>query len=305
MNIQSLLIPFVNNHPDAFAALVSFIVIGGINGLLPTKVNGPLVVRLVSVLFDRLSPLTRKDARATLKWPIFSASVLRDVADVLDPKDPPAPPAPPSVVITGMMPMLALVVLFASPMSCTPSPRPDGTYQPSGTIAVVDGVTRILGVLSPALRPLILSQIPTTDVDARRGVDYALTGFEAASASWLAGRATWDMRTNGGYCSAYATTGAVTSSLAELIRRLAGVGVGLNPELNDLVNAGGLLADRIAYCDPVFDAAVPADADVDAQAVLRSRSVAADLRALVERTVSEARDRGRPLTPLPSIPAAR
>ena len=303
MNIQNLLISLVSSHPDAFAALISFVVIGGINGLLPTKVNGPLVVRLVSVLFDRLSPLTRKDARATLKWPIPSASVLRDVADVLDPKD---PPAPPSVVITGMMPMLALVVLFASPISCTPTPRPGpgGTYQPSGTIAVVDGVTRILGVLSPALRPLILSQIPTTDVDARRGVDYALTGFEAASASWLAGRATWDMRTNGGYCSAYATTGAVTSSLAELIRRLANVGVGLNPELNDLVNVGGLLADRIAYCDPVFDAAVPADADVDAQAVLRARSVAADLRTLVERTVSEARDRGRPLTPLPSIPAA-
>lgn len=301
MNIQTIL-SLANSHPDAFAALISFVVIGGINGLLPTKVSGPLVVRLVSVLFDRLSPLTRKDARNTLKWPVFSASVLRDVADVLDPKD---PPAPPPAVITGMMPMLALVALFASPISCTPSPRPDGTYQPSGTIAVVDGVTRILGVLSPALRPLILSQIPTTDVDARRGVDYALTGFEAASASWLAGRATWDMRTNGGYCSAYATTGAVTSSLAELIRRLANVGVGLNPELNDLVNAGGLLADRIAYCDPVFDAAVPADADVDAQAVLRSRSVAADLRELVERTVSEARDRGRPLTPLPSIPAAR
>lgn len=301
-NIQNILLGLINNHPDAFAGMVTLVLLGLINGLLPTKVGGPLVVRLVSVLVDRLAPLTRKDARNTLKWPVFSASVLRDVADVLDPKD---PPAPPSVVVTGMMPMLALVVLFASPLSCTPSPRPDGTYQPSGTIAVVDGVTRILGVLSPALRPLILSQIPTTDVDARRGVDYALTGFEAASASWLAGRATWDMRTNGGYCSAYATTGAVTSSLAELIRRLANVGVGLNPELNDLVNVGGLLADRIAYCDPVFDAAVPADADEDAQAVLRARSVAADLRTLVERTVSEARDRGRPLTPLPSIPSAR
>lgn len=302
MNIQNLLLSLINNHPDVFTAVVSFIVLGGINGLLPTKVNGPIVLRVISVLVDRLAPLTRKDARNTLKLPVFSASVLRDVADAIDPpKDPPSPPS----IITGMMPMLALVVLFASPLSCTPSPRPDGTYQPSGTIAVVDGVTRILGVLSPALRPLILSQIPTTDVDARRGVDYALTGFEAASASWLAGRATWDMRTNGGYCSAYATTGAVTSSLAELIRRLAAVGVGLNPELNDLVNAGGLLADRIAYCDPVFDAAVPADADVDAQAVLRSRSVAADLRALVEQTVSEARERGRPLTPLPSIPAAR
>lgn len=304
MNTQQFIVDLINNYPNVASGVIAFVVLGAINGLLPTKVDGPIVLRVTSVLVDRLAPLTRKDARNTLKWPIFSASVLRDVADAIDPPKPKDPPSPPSV-ITGMMPMLALVVLFASPLSCTPSPRPDGTYQPSGTIAVVDGVTRILGVLSPALRPLILSQIPATDVDARRGVDYALTGFEAASASWLAGRATWDMRTNGGYCSAYATTGAVTSSLAELIRRLAGVGVGLNPELNDLVNAGGLLADRIAYCDPVFDAAVPADADVDAQAVLRARSVAADLRALVEQTVSEARNRGRPLTPLPSIPAAR
>lgn len=301
MNIQALL-SLINSHPDAFATLLSFVVIGGINGLLPTKVNGPLVVRLVSVLFDRLSPLTRKDARDTLKWPVFSASVLRDVADAIDP---PKPPPPPPAVITGMMPMLLACLLLASPVSCTPTPRPDGTYQPSGTLAVVDGVSRILTVLSPALRPLILSQIPASDVDARRGVDYALTGFEAASASWLAGRATWDIRTNGGYCSAYATTGAVTSSLAELIRRLANAGVGLNPELNDLVNAGGLLADRIAYCDPVFDAAVPADADVDAQATLRARSVAADLRSLVESTIAEARVRGRPLVPLPSITTAR
>lgn len=299
MNIQQTLLALVNAHPDAFSAFVTFVLVGGINGLLPTKVRGPLVVRLVSVLVDRISPLTRKDARGTLKLPLFAASVLRDVADVLDPKD---PPSPPPAVITGMMPMLALVLMFASPMSCTPTPRPDGgSYQPSGTLAVVDGVSRILTVLSPALRPLILSQIPATDVDARRGVDYALTGFEAASASWLAGRSTWDMRTNGGYCSAYATTGAVTSSLSELIRRLANAGVGLNPELNDLVNAGGLLADRIAYCDPVFDAAVPGDADVDAQALLRGRSVAADLRSLVERTIAEARDRGRPLTPLPAI----
>ena len=78
-------------------------------------------------------------------------------------------------------------------------------------------------------------------------------------------------------------------------------GVGMNSELTDLVNASGLLADRVAYCDPVFDAAVPEDADVDARALLRSRSVAAELRAAVEHEVDAARDRGRPLMPLPPM----
>lgn len=295
---------FIQTYPQIVQAILAFVVLGGLNGLLPTKVNGPLALRLISVLVDRLSPLTRKDARDTLKIPLFTASVLRDVADVLDPKDPPSPP-PPSVLVTGMMPMLALVMLCAGPMSCTPTPRPDGVYQPSGTLSAIDGVARILSVLAPAIKPLVISQIPASDVDGRRAADISLTGFEGVASAWLAGRATWDIRANSGYCDAYASTGAVTSSLADVIRTLGRVGVGLNPELNDLVNAGGLLADRLAYCDPVFDAAVPGDANVDAQTMLRARSIAADLRALVDQTISEARDRGRPLTPLPSIASVR
>ncbi len=105
-NAVPLILALISQHPDVVAGLLSFVVLGLINGLLPTKVNGNIVTRVVSVLVDRLSPLTRKDARATLKWPLFSASVLRDVADAID------PPTPPSNSQSGRAQLGALVVLL-------------------------------------------------------------------------------------------------------------------------------------------------------------------------------------------------
>lgn len=291
MNPIPFVLTLIAQHPDAIAALLSFVVLGLVNGLLPTKVNGNLVTRVISVLVDRLSPLVRKDAVGTLKWPLLTASTLRGVADVFDP--PRTPPAAPLMV-------LVLACSLALP-SCTPSPRPGGIYQPSGTLATIDTVASILGILAPALKPLVLAQIPASDIDGRRAADISLTGFEGVASAWLAGHRTWSTRANGGYCDAYAATGAVTSSLADVIRTLGRVGVGMNPELNGLVDAGGLLADRLAYCDPVFDAAVPSDADESARTRLRSRSVSAELRALVADTVREAREHGRLLTPLPPL----
>lgn len=105
-NVLPLILALISQHPDVVAGLLSFVVLGLVNGLLPTKVNGNIVTRVVSVLVDRLSPLTRKDARATLKWPLFSASVLRDVADAID------PPPPPSNGQSGRAHLGALVVLL-------------------------------------------------------------------------------------------------------------------------------------------------------------------------------------------------
>lgn len=290
MNPVPIILALISQHPDAVAGLLSFVLLGLVNAVLPTKVQGGALKRVVSVLVDRLSPLTRRDALNTVKWPIFSASVLRDVADAID------PPSRPS------LPLMALVfTLSVSLVGCTPSPRPGGVYQPSGTLATIDTVANILGILAPALKPLVLAQIPASDVEGRRAADISLTGFEGVASAWLAGHRTWASRANGGYCDAYAATGAVTSSLSDVIRTLGRVGVGMNPELTGLVDAGGLLADRLAYCDPVFDAAVPTDADQPTRTLLRSRSVAGELRALVAETVREARDRGRILTPLPRI----
>jgi len=107
-NVLPLILALISQHPDVVAGLLSFVVLGLVNGLLPTKVNGNIVTRVVSVLVDRLSPLTRKDARATLKWPLFSASVLRDVADAID------PPPPPSNGQSGRAHLGALVVLLVA-----------------------------------------------------------------------------------------------------------------------------------------------------------------------------------------------
>lgn len=295
MDLTNVLSTLIAQNPKIVEAILLFVVLGAINGVLPTRINGNIVTRVISVLVDRLAPLTRKDARNTLKLPLFSASVLRDVADAIDP---PATPRPPTLPVL----MMALTLTFAiAPMGCTPAPRPDGVYQPSGTLATIDSVARILGILTPALKPLVLVQIPADRVEDRRAVDIALTAFEGVTSSWLAGRRSWDLRSGAGYCAAYAATGAVTASFVDVIRTLGRVGVGMNPELAALVDALGILADRLAYCDPVFDAAVPAEADLDAQALLRATSHTSTLRALVDRVASEARDRGRPLTPLPPI----
>lgn len=315
---------FLSSHPDLVLGALTYVVLGLLNGLLPTKINGAAVTRVLSAILDRVAPTTRRDARGTFKWPVFAGSILRGVADAIDPKDPPdapsggagafrtpmppaARPADPPVVQRWGLPAFAVAALtFALSAglvltNCTPSPRPNGRYQPSGTLATIDGVARILGVVAPFLKPLVLAQIPASDVDGRRAAEISLTAFEGTTSAWLAARRTWDARGSAGYCDAYIATGALTSGLQDVIRTMGRAGVGMNPELNDLINASGLLADRIAYCDPVFDAAVPEDADVDARALLRSRSVAAELRATVEREIDAARDRGRPLVPLPPM----
>lgn len=311
---------FLSSHPDLVLGAFVYVVLGLVNGLLPTKINGAALTRILSGILDRATPTTRRDAGGTFKWPVFAGSILRGVADAIDPKDPPAGgastpyrepsmpsparderPASQRVASFGMVPAFAALALLVGDASCTPSPRPNGRYQPSGTLATIDGVARILGVVAPFLKPLVLAQIPASDVDGRRAADISLTAFEGTASAWLAARRTWDARGNAGYCDAYIATGALTSGLQDVIRTMGRAGVGMNSELTDLVNASGLLADRVAYCDPVFDAAVPEDADVDARALLRSRSVAAELRAAVEHEVDAARDRGRPLMPLPPM----
>lgn len=118
-NVHALVLSLISQHPDLIAGLLSFVALGLVNGLLPTKVSGTAVTRVVSVLVDRLSPLTRKDARATLKWPIFSASVLRDVADAIDPpqpsKVPPAiPPAEGGYARLGAVAMILATALVVA-----------------------------------------------------------------------------------------------------------------------------------------------------------------------------------------------
>lgn len=323
--ILQALLAAIATHPDVVAGILAYIVLGFVNGVLKTKVNGPAVVRGISTVIDRVAPTTRRDAAGTFKWPLIAASTLRGIADVLDPKDPPSgptatapvapyrtpsvpPPAPESDARDErrgfglLVPSFACLLLAASLAQCTPSPRPNGgVYRPSGTVAVIDDIARILGIVAPVLKPLVLSQIPASDVDGRRAADYSLTAFEGVASSWLAARRTWDARGAAGYCDAYIATGAVTSGLVDVARTLGRVGLGFNEELNGLVNASGLLADRLAYCDPAFDAADPTDADVDAQVRLRARSVVAELRAALDAAQDSARDRGQSLRPLPAI----
>lgn len=295
---------FVASHPDLVIGVLAYVVIGLLNGILPTKVDGATVTRMISAILDRVAPTTRKDAVGTFKLPLLAASILRGVADAIDPKDPPASGGTSARANTSTALALALALALASSSAlhgCTPSPRPNGVYQPSGTLATIDRVVQVIAPLVTFLRPLVLSAIPSADTDGRRAADIAITAFEGSANAFLAGRRTWDLRAGAGYCDAYAATGAVTASLKNVIRTLGNAGVGHGPDLDALVDASGLLADRLAYCDPVFDAAVPTDADVDARAMLRARSVLGELRATIDDVQAAARDRGRSLSPLPAI----
>lgn len=316
------LLALIASHPDVVAAIGAYVVLGFLNGVLHVKVDGGKVTVAIARVVDLVSMTARKDAHGTFKLPGVASVALRAVADAIDPPDGPAagggassspyrtPSVPPAsdvpVAKRGASPFgvlaMAVLLLTASAPSCTPSPRPDGgVYQPSATLSALDTTASLLGILAPALKPLVLAQIPATDVEGRRAADVSITAFQGAASAWLAGRRTWEARGVAGYCDAYAATGAVTSALADVVRTLGRVGVGMNVELTALVDAAGLLADRIAYCDPVFDAAVPDDADVDAQARLRATSVAASLRGVIAHEIDAARDRGRPLSPLPNI----
>ena len=242
-NVLPLILALISQHPDVVAGVLSFVVLGLINGLLPTKVNGNLVTRVISVLVDRLSPLTRKDARATLKWPIFSASVLRDVANAIDP--------PPSNGQSGHARLGALVVLLvvglgagALLQGCPPPPPSDG-----GTPVVTPSdwtrTARIATTVGRGLIPVaqVIVEATTTDpgrTQARRAfvaADAALVGLDRALDAY-------DAR-GGDRCAAHAAAGAAVVALTELAQVLADNGIALGVPLGRVVDLVGSVVDTL------------------------------------------------------------
>ncbi len=244
-NVVPLILALISQHPDVVAGLLSFVVLGLINGLLPTKVNGNIVTRVVSVLVDRLSPLTRKDARNTLKVPLFTASVLRDVADAID------PPPPPSDGQSGRAHLGALVVLLvvglgagALLQGCPPPPPSDGGT-PVVTPSEWTRTARIATTVGRGLIPVaqVIVEATTTDpgrTQARRAfaaADAALTGLDRALDAY-------DAR-GGDRCAAHAAAGAAVVALTELAEVLAANGIALGVPLGRVVDLVGSVVDTL------------------------------------------------------------
>ncbi len=244
-NVLPLILALISQHPDVVAGLLSFVVLGLINGLLPTKVNGNIVTRVVSVLVDRLSPLTRKDARNTLKVPLFTASVLRDVADAID------PPTPPSNGQSGRARIGALVVLLvvglgagALLQGCPPPPPSDGGT-PVVTPSEWTRTARIATTVGRGLIPVAQTIVEATTTDPGR--TQARRAFVAADAA-LAGldRAldAYDAR-GGDRCAAHAAAGAAVVALTELAEVLAANGIALGVPLGRVVDLVGSVVDTL------------------------------------------------------------
>lgn len=247
-NVLPLILALISQHPDVVAGLLSFVVLGAINGLLPTKVNGNIVTRVVSVLVDRLSPLTRKDARATLKWPLFSASVLRDVADAIDPPAPPSDPQRGAVRVGALLVIagatLVATLVGAALTACTPPPPSDG-----GTPVVTPSdwtrTARLATTVGRGLIPVaqVIVEATTTDpgrTQARRAfvaADAALVGLDRALDAY-------DAR-GGDRCAAHAAAGAAVVALTELAQVLADNGIALGVPLGRVVDLVGSVVDTL------------------------------------------------------------
>lgn len=249
MNPVPLILSLIAQHPDAVAGLLSFVVLGIVNGLLPTKVNGNIVTRVVSVLVDRLSPLTRKDARDTLKWPLFTASTLRGVADAIDPPAPPPSDPQRGAVRVGALLAICGAVLCATLAGalltgCTPPPPSDGGT-PVVTPSEWTRTARIATTVGRGLIPVaqVIVEATTTDpgrTQARRAfvaADAALTGLDRALDAY-------DAR-GGDRCAAHAAAGAAVVALTELAQVLADNGIALGVPLGRVVDLVGSVVDTL------------------------------------------------------------
>ncbi len=148
-----------------------------INGALPARYRG-----VGSVILDRLSALTRRDAHGTLKWPLVASVALRAVADSLDPPRPTVvPPALLALLAVGVA--MALATLHGcNPSQSDPALPPIHVYVVGLDVAEhahVDAELPRLGALGPAW----------VEVQDRSAADVVLEGYVSPDCATEAGRA--------------------------------------------------------------------------------------------------------------------
>lgn len=72
----SVAVSWLAAHPIE-ALTLAYVMLSGVNGMLPRRVRSGPVGRVLHTALDRISALTRSDAAGTLKWPIVATSLLR------------------------------------------------------------------------------------------------------------------------------------------------------------------------------------------------------------------------------------
>lgn len=280
--IYTFLVSLVVQHPGVVLGVISYGLLGLLNGVLPAKVVAGPVGTALHIVIDRLAPTTRADAPATFKWPILGASILRGFADAIDPP----PPAPRS----GQSGRSSLLVLFAivgafgvgtgaTLVCCGPRPVPiDGgpAVTPSSW---TDGARVALTTLAFAV-PAAKAIVQATVADpGRTQVVRALDATAAAAARMDEALVAYE-RAGGDRCLAKSATAGVHAAIVVLAQTLADNGIALGTTLERIADALAAVVDILTpACAP--DAALASSAGDASNARLRDIAAGARARGVI------------------------
>lgn len=281
--LYAFLVSLVVQHPGVVLAVISYGLLGLVNGVLPAKVVAGPVGTALHIVIDRLAPTTRRDSPNTFKWPVLGASILRGFADAMDP-----PPAPPrgngQSGRSTFLVMLVLVSAFgigtgATILCCGPRPVPiDGgpAVTPSSW---TDGARVALTTLAFAVPAAKVIVQATVSDPGRTQVVRALDATAVAAARMEEALVAYE-RAGGDGCLAKSATAGVHAAIVVLAQVLADNGIALGTTLEHVADALAAVVDILTPgCAP--DASMRASAGDASNARLRDIASGARARGVI------------------------
>lgn len=191
--------------------------------------------------------------------------------------------------------VISLILCFVLVLTACPRPIPGpdgGVTNPTSVMSVIEDISSVLNTILPIALIFFERYVPAGP--AKMAVITSTRVVIQVAGNWQQSAATYRER-GGEACVIYATSGALTDALVNLARSLASAGVGWGEEIERLIQALGLLTDRlIGRCQ--IDG-------VDAGALSWSGAVGDRAHEQLQMFRDQARSRGVPLLRLPAMTA--
>lgn len=188
---------------------------------------------------------------------------------------------------------LSLLLCLTLALSACPRPLPGpdgGVINPTSVMSVVEDINTVLSGILPIALIFFDRYVPPSP--AKNAVLDATRIVIRVAGDWQRAAAVYRER-GGETCGLYAISGALTDSLISLARALSIAGVGWGDEIEQLIQALGLLTDRlIGRCQVE---------GVDAGALSWSGAVGDRAHDQLQMFRDQARARGIPLLRLPAM----
>lgn len=285
MNLSALYafaLALVAEHPKVVLGLLSYGLLGLLNGVLPAKVTSGPLGRALHIALDRIAPTVRADAPGTFKWPVLAGSILRDLADAIDPPRRPGQSGRATVAVLVVLTTLSLGggALF---VACGPRPVPvDGgvAVTPSAWTDTARVVVNTLRWALPTASAIIEATVPdparTQVVRALRATGEAVGRLNEALVAYE--------RAGGDRCVAKSATAGVHAALVVVAQTLADNGIGLGNTLEQVADGLASIVDVLTpACE--FDASLRASAGDASNQRLRDIRAAARARGVTLSTI--------------------